>query len=115
VSPYNITKPVTLIYNAIYLQKYFQYSGSFHSVSRISELVVLSIKSVLAKGTDFHEVTDKFAAVVTGEVQKRKFLTVCLFIYSSIHIKKEKHNFTREAQFGRSFVFCKYSNICDIM
>ena len=26
------------------------------------------------------------------------FLFVCLLIYSSIHIKKEKHNFTREAQ-----------------
>jgi len=26
---------------------------------------------------------------------------VCLFVFSSIHIKKEKHNFTREAQFEK--------------
>jgi len=48
-------------------------------VSRISDLVVLSVKSELAKETDFDEVTDKFA-VVTGEVQKKE-ISDCLFVY----------------------------------
>jgi len=72
--------------------------------------VVLSIKSVLEKGTDFHEVTDKFATVVTAEVQKRKFLTVCLFIHQSTSrkrntISQEKHNLAEVLYFVSTQIF----------
>jgi len=40
-------------------------------------------------------------ADVTADFYRVLGLLVCLFIYSSIHTEKQKHNFTREVQFEK--------------